>query len=184
MNRIIFISGACGSGKTTLAGALAKHLAQQSGKTVYLIHGDDFHRGFVERDDKGPFFSDGQPSCRALWQDILAFNWDCMLFTADRALEQGLDVVMDYVIEDELPRVRALAQRRGAELYYVVLTAEEAEIERRIRRRGDTELIGRALFLKRKLDAMPENRGHLCDTSGKTPEELIAGWDLEQFRAE
>ena len=83
------------------------------------------------------------------------------------ALRQGLDVVIDYVIEEELPRVRKLAEENGADLYYIVLTADAEEIERRIRGRGDTDLVERALFLKRKLESMPENRGHLYDNTVK-----------------
>lgn len=46
-----FVSGACGCGKTTFTNAYAKHLVRQTHKTVYVIHGDDFHRGFVEPED-------------------------------------------------------------------------------------------------------------------------------------
>ena len=46
-----------------------------------------------------------------LWEDILRFNWDCIISTAQRALQDNLDVVIDYVIEDELPRVRELAEK-------------------------------------------------------------------------
>ena len=48
MPKIILISGACGCGKTTFADAYARHLVRQEHKTVYLIHGDDFHHGFIE----------------------------------------------------------------------------------------------------------------------------------------
>ena len=48
MSKIVLISGACGCGKTTFADAYARHLVRQEHKTVYLIHGDDFHRGFIE----------------------------------------------------------------------------------------------------------------------------------------
>ena len=62
MPGIFFISGPCGCGKTTFADAYAKHLACQGQKTVYVIHGDDFHEGFVETEDKPDFFTeDGQP---------------------------------------------------------------------------------------------------------------------------
>ena len=54
-----------------------------------------------------------------------------------------------------------------------MLTAEAEEIRKRIERRGDVDLIERALFLKRKLEAQPENRGHLYDNTGKTPEDEI-----------
>ena len=116
MRRIFFISGPCGSGKSTFADAWAKHLARQENRTVYVIHGDDFHAGFVETEEKPDFFVDGQASDRVLWEDILRFNWDCILLTAGRALEQDLDVIIDYVIEDELPRVKELAAKHRAAL--------------------------------------------------------------------
>ena len=138
-----------------------------------MIHGDDFHHGFIEPEEKADFFTDGQASDQVLWEDILRFNWDCIIATADRALRQDLDVVIDYVIEDELPRVQALAVKYHVALYYIVLTADADEIERRIRRRGDTDMIARALFLKEKLEGLPENQGHLYNNTGKTPEEVI-----------
>lgn len=181
MRRIIFISGPCGSGKSTFADAFARHLVSREGRTVYVIHGDDFHEGFVEPENKPAFFVEGLPSDRVKWEDILRFNWDCILSTADRALQQDLDVVIDYVIEDELPRVQALAEKRGASLYYIVLTAGEDELERRIRGRGDTDLIERAKFLKRKLDAMTENQGHLLDNTGLSLEDTIRRIDLDYY---
>ena len=181
MARIFFISGPCGSGKSTFAKAFAEHLVRLDRKTVYRIEGDVFHWGFVEPEDKDEFFTDGKPSDPVTWEEILRFNWDCIIATADRALQQGLDVVIDYVIEDELPRVQALAEKHCAALYYIVLTADADEIERRIRARGDVDMIRRALFLKSKLESMAENRGHLLDNTGKTPEETVRGIDLEQY---
>ena len=181
MKKIIFVSGPCGCGKSTFTDAYAKHMVQRDGKTVYVIHREDFHGGVVEPEDKPDFFQEGLPSDRVLWEDILRFNWDCIIATADRALQQGLDVVIDYVIEDELPRVQALAEKHCAALYYIVLTADADEIERRIRARGDVDMIRRALFLKSKLESMAENRGHLLDNTGKTPEETVRGIDLEQY---
>ena len=178
---VIFVSGACGCGKTTFAGALAKHLVRQNRRTCYLIHGDDFHEGFIEPEDKGDFFAGGQASDQVLWEDILRFNWDCIIATAERALLQHLDVIIDYVIEEELPRVRELAAKHHAPLYYIVLTADVEELEKRIRNRGDTDMLERALFLKRELEAMPENRGHLYNNTGKTTEEMIGEIQLEQY---
>lgn len=182
MSRIFFISGPCGCGKSTFADAWAKHLVRENKKPVYVIHGDDFHEGFIEPEDKPEFFVDGQPSDRLLWEDILQFNWDCILSTADRVLRRDLDVVIDYVIEDELPRVQELAAKHQAALYYIVLTADADELERRIRERGDTDLIERSLFLKKKLEAMPENRGHLYNNTGKTPDEMIDEISPERYR--
>ncbi len=181
MPGIIFISGACGSGKSTFADALARHLVRQDHITVYVIHGDDFHGGFREPEEKGDFFAGGQASDQYLWENILRFNWDCIIATAQRALQDNLDVVIDYVIEDELPRVRELAEKNGVPLYYIVLTADAEEIERRIRERGDVDLIERALFLKKKLESLPENQGHLYDNTGKKAEDVIREIALEQY---
>ena len=181
MPKIIFISGACGSGKSTFADAFARHLVQQEHKTVYVIHGDNFHGGFVEPEDKGDFFVDGQAADRVLWDDILRFNWDCIIATAQRALQEKLDVVIDYVIEGELPRVRELAEMNQAPLYYIVLTADADELEKRIRKRGDVDMINRALFLKEELEAMPENQGHLYNNTGKRPEDAIQEIVLERY---
>ena len=182
MANIYFFSGPCGCGKSTLATAYAKHLVNSSEKKqVYLIHGDDFHAGFVESDNKGDFFVDGQASDAMLWQDILKFNWDCILTVARKVLEKGLDVVIDYVIEEELPLVQKLAEEYDAKLYYVVLTASQDTIRQRITKRGDVDMIERALFLKNKLDNLPENQGHLFDNTDKSIEQELTTLNIASF---
>ncbi len=173
MANIYFFSGPCGCGKTTLANAFAKNIVND-GKVnqMYVIHGDDFHSGFVEADNEKPLL---------LWNDILKFNWECILNVAQKALDRELDVVIDYVIEDELTLVRSLAEKYGAKLYYVVLTASENTIRQRITERGDVELIERALFLKNKLDTMQENQGHLFDNTGMSVEEELQQLKINNF---
>lgn len=182
MNKIIFISGPCGTGKSTFTDEYARHMVSENGKTVYVIHGDDFHAGFVEPENKGDFFVNGEASDNVLWEDILKFNWDCIITTAGRALSQGIDVLIDYVIEDELPRVRELASLHGASLYYIVLTASEDELESRIRNRGDIDMIERAKFLKRKLDSLPENVGHIYDNTDIPLEKMIDEINLNNYK--
>ena len=173
MPGIFFISGPCGSGKSTFADAFAKHLVQQTYQAVYVIHGDDFHQGFVQPEYKENLFVSGRASDPVQWEEILRFNWDCIISTAGRVLRQGFDVVIDYVIEDELPRVIELTEIYHAFLCYIVLTADTEEIRRRLRNRGDTDLVERALFLKKELEAMPENQGHLYNNTGKATEDMI-----------
>lgn len=179
MSSIYFFSGPCGCGKSTLANAFARFLVDKgASRQVYVIHGDDFHAGFVETQERIG------PACETFfyWPDILRFNWECMISVAEKVLTKGVDVVFDYVIEDELPLVQALASRYHADLHYVVLTAEENAIRQRLTKRGDPGLIERALFLKNKLDNMPENQGHLYDNTGKSLEQELAEIQMEHFR--
>ena len=183
MSNIYFFSGPCGCGKSALSEAYAKYLVNEGErKQVYLIHGDDFHAGFIETDNKGDFFTNGQAADLILWQDILKFNWDCILTIARKVLAKGLDVVIDYVIEEELPLVQELAKEFDADLYYVVLTASEEAIRQRITERGDVEMIERAIFLKNKLDNLPENQGHLFDNTDKSVSQEVEGLKIERFK--
>jgi hypothetical protein len=75
-----------------------------------------------------------------------------------------------------------LADAYHAELYYLVLTAEAATLEARLRERGSAELISRSLFLKEKLESMAENQGHLYDNTHKSVEEMLDTIDLRAYR--
>ncbi|MCR4586489.1 MAG: GNAT family N-acetyltransferase [Lachnospiraceae bacterium] len=175
MSNIYFISGPCGAGKSALADAFAKHLTNTGiRKQVYVIHGDDFHQGFVETDYKDSFWKDGLAADQIVWTEILKFNWECIIDTAEKVLERGLDVVIDYVVEEELPLLLKLAKEHKAKLYYIVLTASEDVIRQRIEERGDVEMVERALFLKKELEELPENQGHVYDNTGKSVQDEIA----------
>lgn len=65
--------------------------------------------------------------------------------------------------------------------FYIALTADADEIEKRIRSRGDVYMISRALFLKKKPEAMPENQGHIFDNTGKNPDDVIREIVLELY---
>ena len=170
MATIYLFSGPCGCGKSTLASELARRLPQQA----YLIQGDTFHAGFAEPKDAAV--------PRIAWEDILRFNWDCIIDVARKALTLGMNVFIDYVVEDELPRVQALAADLGAELHYIVLTASEDTLRSRLAQRGDAWLTERSLFLKAKLEGMTENQGHILDITGMSIEEEIAKIIQQDFR--
>ncbi len=155
MPAMICISGPCGSGKTTLSADLAAHLSrQQGGRQVCLLHGDDFQAALV---------GSGSSPAALPWEDVLRFNWDCLISAAGHALQRGLDVVIDYVVEDELPRLQGLAREHGASLRYAVLMAPEEVLRQRLKQRGDAWLIPRTLALREKLCSAPENQGHIVE---------------------
>ena len=164
MQEIWCISGPCGSGKTTLSAALAQELSrQQGGRQVCLLHGDDFHAALIG-DECSP--------AALPWPQVLRFNWACLISAAGHALDCGLDVVIDYIIEDELPLLRHLAREHGARLRYAVLTAPEDVLRQRLQLRGDPHLTDRALFLRQKLLTIPENQGRVLDGTLAQPELL------------
>ena len=175
MNIYVF-SGPCGCGKSTLTESYANHLIKTGKLQVYVIHGDDFHRGFKETDRRlGPDY----PGF-LYWEDILKFNWECMLTVAQKALDRGLDVLIDYVVEDELPQLKDLAEKNHAKLFYIVLTASKDELTQRLTKRGDPDLIERSLFLKNKLEELPENHDYLFNISRLTVEEEIKALQIEK----
>ena len=146
MSAVYVFSGPCGCGKTTLSNAYARHLVDEYGKLqAYVIHGDDFHAGFAETN--APVGSDFPQFL--YWADILKFNWECIFSVADKALTRNLDVVIDYVVEDELPLLEELARRHQARLFYVVLTASEEELIQRLTKRGSTDLIASIIVSSR-----------------------------------
>lgn len=183
MNSIYFFSGPCGVGKSTLSDLFAQRLASD-GRQVYLIHGDDFHASLFLPEDQSCFTEDGNIRDPEQWNRIIGFNWRCLLDMAANALDAGMDVVIDYVIEQELPQVTALARSKDAALYYFLLTASREALAERITCRGDTDMLGRALFLKEKLEGLPESRGHLLDTTGLSPEAVLNGLRAEAFRVQ
>ena len=166
MANIYFISGPCGCGKSSLTDALADYMVKvEKQPRVYVIHGDDYHHGFVGMYEEDPDLTEISPLS---WKEVLKFNWECIIDVAGKALVRGLDVVIDYVMEDEMPLLQKLAAEHNATLYYIVLTASEEAIVNRVLKRGDSELVERAKFLKQKLDNIPENQGHLYDNTGKS----------------
>ena len=177
MNIYVF-SGPCGCGKSTLSDRFARHLLETAARNqVYVIHGDDLHKNLAETDRRVG------PACPGFlyWADVLPLVWDCMLSIAQQALHRGLDVVIDYVVEDELPLLQDLARKNSANLFYTVLTATEDELQNRLTGRGDPHLIERSLFLKSKFDAAPETAPYLYDISGMTAEEAAANFDPAKY---
>ncbi|MEV5026652.1 AAA family ATPase [Paenibacillus sp. LPE1-1-1.1] len=152
---VYLISGPLGVGKSTVSKTLASVMNQ-----CVLIEGDlllHVYRGETEPP----------------WEERLRLAWLNIAAVTRNFLLNGLDVVIDFVVEDELQWFFDQLSDLEATLHYVVLHAEPPDtLTARLHQRGDAQYIHRSLFLRNKLMASPTNEPFLLDTDGKKPDEL------------
>jgi len=152
---IYIISGPLGVGKSTVSKSLADSMNQCA-----LIEGDlllHVYRG------------ENEPP----WEERLKLAWLNITAVTRNLLRHGLNVVIDFVVEDELQWFYDQLSDLDATLYYVVLHAEPETLAARLSQRGDAQYIQRSLFLRNKLMASPTNEPFLLDADRKRPEEIV-----------
>lgn len=155
MNTVYLITGACGCGKSTLSKMLMKEL-----RNTILITGDELHEIFGGKRD-------------IEWLDRLRITWENIISVAQNSLRNQLNVIIDYVVEDELPLLLEGLKAFEYELRYMVLVTDEDNIRLRITKRGDVDMIDRALFLNKKLGNEPLNEMYLYDNTDRAIEEEL-----------
>lgn len=151
---VYLISGPLGVGKSTVSKTLANTMKQCA-----LIEGDlllHVYRGETEPP----------------WEERLRLAWLNITAVTRNLLGEGLDVVIDFVVEDELQWFYDQLSDLDAALHYVVLHAEPDTLTTRLSQRGDVQYIHRSLFLRNKMMTSPTNRQFLLDANRKRPEEL------------
>jgi gluconate kinase len=151
---VYLISGPLGVGKSTVSKTLANAMNQCA-----WIEGDlllHIYRGETEPP----------------WEERLRLAWLNIAAVTRNLLRNGLDVVIDFVVEDELQWFYDQLSDLDATLHYVVLHAEPDTLTDRLNQRGDVQYIHRSLFLRNKLMASPTNERFLLDADRKRPEEL------------
>ncbi|MGE7825682.1 AAA family ATPase [Paenibacillus sp. NPDC093718] len=163
---IYIISGPCGVGKSTITKGLADEIEQ-----VVRIEGDLIHSMFIGKE---------QPS----WEDQLSLIWENILSLTKNFIRNNLNIIIDYVVENELEWFCEQLSEFDLHIHYVVLRADEEMLVKRLVKRGDENLIKRSLFLLDELENKVSNKKYLYNTTNKQPIEIIN--DLrnrfEQFR--
>ncbi|CAM4105151.1 ATP-binding protein [Paenibacillus alkaliterrae] len=152
---IYLISGPLGVGKSTASKELAQKIKQ-----CVLIEGDDLLHMF-----KG----ESQPS----WEERLSLTWNNILALTRNFIQHDLNVVIDFVVEDELDWFCKHISDLNVSLKYVVLRADKDKIIERLRIRGDIHSLERSLFLMSKMEASPSNERYIYDNTLKQPAETV-----------
>ncbi|GMA61036.1 ATP-binding protein [Alicyclobacillus fastidiosus] len=150
---VYIISGPCGVGKSTVS----KEVAQRIRRSVLLVGDDLLHvyQGYEAR-----------------WEERLSLTWTNILSVTRNFIRNGWNVVIDFVVEDELAWFIQELDDMSVTLYYIVLIADENTLLERLRRRGNPEIAERSLFLLHKLKGLNTNNGFLYDTTGREVREI------------
>lgn len=152
---IFLISGPLGVGKSTVSRSLADSMNQ-----CVLVEGDlllHVYRG------------ENEPP----WEERLQLAWFNIAAVTRNFLKHGLDVVIDFVVEDELQWFYEQLSDLNATMHYVVLYAEPETLAARLSQRGDSPYIQRSLFLRNKLMASANNEPFLLNANRMCPDELV-----------
>ncbi len=153
-SKVYIISGTLGAGKTTVSKLLAQKMNNNA-----LIHADIFMNTMLIEHGSLP------------WEKRLEFVWTNVISTAKNALKLNLDVVIEGVVEDELPQLKEAFE--DYDIYYCILIADEASLEARIKVRGDHELISRSIEVLKNYQTSSERKRYIIDTSQLDPEEVL-----------
>ncbi|WP_208916202.1 AAA family ATPase [Paenibacillus uliginis] len=152
---IYLISGPLGVGKSTIT----KELAEKVTGCV-LIEGDVILHMF-----KG----ESQPC----WDERLEITWKNIVDLTRNYIKHGLNVVIDFVVEDELDWFCKQISDLNVNFKYVVLRADKETIIERLNKRGDIDSLERSLFLLNEMENSSANKNFLYDTIHKQPAEIV-----------
>ncbi|WP_339315203.1 AAA family ATPase [Paenibacillus sp. FSL R10-2734] len=152
---VYLISGPLGVGKSTTSIELARNV-----KHCVLIEGDVLLHMF-----KG----ESEPS----WEERLSLTWKNILALTRNFIQHGFNVVIDFVVEDELDWFCKHVSDLNVRLKYVILTADREKLIERLTIRGDIESLERSLFLLNKMEMTSSNEPFIKDTTQKQTSEIV-----------
>lgn len=108
------------------------------------------------------------------WEDRLQLTWKNILALTRNSLQHDLNVVIDFVVEEELDWFcKHLSDLKNVSLKYVVLIADKEKIIERLKIRGDIDSLERSLFLLNKMVSSPSINKFSYDTTLKPPSETV-----------
>ena len=158
--RIIFLTGASSSGKTSMARSI-----QEAMPTPFLHVASDHLAEMVpaRRTDHGPF---------AWWTTVRPRFFDAFHRCLPAMTEAGNDLIVDHLIEFGFWRNQLRELLTGLDVFLIGVHCDLDEIDRRERERGD-RMTGEGrghIEIDRIHDLGPYD--HEIDTTGRTPKDL------------
>lgn len=157
MNKLYILTGPAGVGKSTISKIIAKKLE----KSV-LIEGDDVYN----------FFVGGRISP---WKENAPLDlfWDNCIYLMNSYLENGYDVVFNYIIKpNQLKRLQEKFSNYEI-IFKVLLTDEETIVKRDEERTLDCQMGERSLILLKEFIDCNYDKDYIMDTSSLTIEETV-----------
>ncbi|WP_243767707.1 AAA family ATPase [Paenibacillus agricola] len=155
-NIVYLISGPLGVGKSTTTKELARNVEQ-----CVLIEGDVLLNMLNDE-------------LLLSWEERLRLTWENIVALTRNSLKHDLNVVIDFVVEEELEWFcEHLSDLKNVSLKYVVLKADKEKIIERLKIRGDIDSLERSLFLLNKMVSSPSINKFSYDTTLKQPSETV-----------
>lgn len=154
MQFVYIISGPLGVGKTTVSKALFDAIDGAA-----LVAGDDLYN--LEEESE------------LAWEEKLQKSWDKILSATKNNLDKSLNVVVDFVVEDEFPWFRKRLSDYNVQFKYVVLLADKEIILERLKKRNELKYKDRSMVLLDQLSKDPQNQKYIYDTTDKEVSEIV-----------
>jgi len=105
------------------------------------------------------------------WEDRVSTTWQSIVSIAKSALLEGRNVIIDYVVENELGLLEQEFQQ--FDLRYHVLFPSSEIAQQRLKDRGDTQYSTRQSELFEILSSSTKDQSYRIDNSDLTAQETV-----------
>ena len=157
MNKLFLITGPAGVGKSTISKLLAKKLE----KSV-LIEGDDLYHIV-----KSSYVAAWKPG------NHLKFFWKNVILLINNSLNNGYDVVFNYIINKEDYEMLKAKFKDANIIFKVLLVSEEELLRRDSLRNKDCQMKDRCIILLNDFKKQDFNKENIIDTTNLSIEETL-----------